>query len=291
MDIAPTEHREQLLEALEATPGYTRDVKQFVAFLRTNARELNADTVLGYVEHLKAHNYAASTYNLKLTAMKQAIRHLFANRPGEIDHVKAYKIEQFLGSLSNRKIQSHAVDPEKVLTKREIEILTNAASQRMSLIIRFLYHTGLRVSEMCSIQLSDIKENGTYAHVRVLGKGEKERWIKVEKSLYAEVRTVFGGQLYLFETQSHYRTRKDGTMQGGKPYNRSYVTAQIAKLGKRILGKDSVSAHSLRHSFATHMIQAGKSLKAVSNYLGHSSVATTADLYVHDELDLEDLPL
>ena len=74
----------------------------------------------------------------------------------------------------------------------------------------------------------------------------------------------------------------------GKHYTRQYVTNQIKKIGKAILGK-KISAHTLRHSFATHKIAETGKIKGVSRYLGHSTSATTLDMYVHEELSPEEL--
>ena len=86
------------------------------------------------------------------------------------------------------------------------------------------------------------------------------------------IRSTFHGETYLFQTQ------------GGKPYRTTYVSYEITKAGRRILGR-KISAHSMRHSFATLTIRDGASIKAVSKYLGHSSTAITMDMYVHESLE------
>jgi integrase/recombinase XerD len=107
--------------------------------------------------------------------------------------------------------------------------------------------------------------------MRVIGKGNKERKVDIEKTLFDEIRATFPGKTWLFQTRS------------GKPYRTNYVSYEIIKAGRRILGR-RISAHSMRHSFATLTIREGASIKAVSEYLGHSSTAITMDMYVHESL-------
>ena len=94
----------------------------------------------------------------------------------------------------------------------------------------------------------------------------------IEKALFDAVRAMFPGETFLFQTQ------------GGKPYRPNYVSYEIIKAGRRILGR-GISAHTMRHSFATLAIREGASIKAVSEYLGHSSTAITMAMYVHESLE------
>ena len=109
-----------------------------------------------------------------------------------------------------------------------------------------------------------------------MGKGNKERFISAPEALIREVRRVYPGETFLFESES------------GNPLHRVNVTNQIKKVGRKI-GLE-ISAHSLRHSRATDMLlNKGISLKAVSKHLGHSSVAVTANMYIHDSVNYHEL--
>ena len=91
--------------------------------------------------------------------------------------------------------------------------------------------------------------------------------------LIARIQGALGGSTWLFE---HH----------GRPYERTSITNRIKKEAVRVLGRP-VTAHDLRHSFATHAVSAGIDLKALSNFLGHSSVSTTGNLYVHTEISVD----
>jgi integrase/recombinase XerD len=201
-----------------------------------------------------------------------------------VKHSTRRKVEDFLGGLKPYKVQSVAVPEEDILTPHEIDRLKENASPRLRLIVRFLYHTGARVSEMTAIKQTDIEEKPDHYRVHIVGKGKKARTLKVNKQLMADVQERFQGGTYLFETRPYRNGRA-----GGRPLDRHNLAGEIRRLGRRFLGK-RVTPHSFRHAFATHLIAQGKGIKAVSNYVGHSSVSTTLDLYVHETLKPEDLP-
>ncbi len=125
---------------------------------------------------------------------------------------------------------------------------------------------------MCSIKLSDCKSSDLVIKIRVTGKGNKERFIRIDRLFYDTICKEFFGSKYLFETS------------GAKPYRPEYVSNQIKKQGKRI-GK-TISAHTMRHSFFTEMITRypGK-IDAISRYGGHSDPSITLKMYCHNQLE------
>jgi len=110
---------------------------------------------------------------------------------------------------------------------------------------------------------------------RIIGKGKKERYIYIPIELYEAIRREYQGKTWLFESKT------------GNQLNRNNVGHQLRKAAKRI-GITSFHPHMLRHSRATDMLlNKDISLKAVSKFLGHASVATTAQMYIHDEVDYQ----
>ncbi len=105
--------------------------------------------------------------------------------------------------------------------------------------------------------------------------GAKERKIYIPNQLIYKVKNNFQGQTFLFE-------------HNGKQYNRIALTQRITIQGKIILNKN-ISAHTLRHPFASHMLKKTNNLKGVSKYLGHSSTSTTSNLNIHHELQWKDI--
>jgi integrase/recombinase XerD len=184
------------------------------------------------------------------------------------------------------KIQQAPISGSKVIKRRDFDRLLEAATARDRLLLRFLWVTGCRVSELTGARLDAIKAEGEIAFIRIIGKGSKERTLRIKISLLEEIRAEFKGSTFLFETA--FRTDKDGKTTGGRPFSRVYVSTRVHDLCRRVLNR-SLGSHSLRHSFATRKILAGKAVKAVSVYLGHSSTSITQDMYVSAELSDADL--
>jgi integrase len=109
-----------------------------------------------------------------------------------------------------------------------------------------------------------------------MGKGSKERIIKISLELYQAIRQEYKGKKYLFETRN------------GNPMNDRNFDKEIRRLGKKVLQRP-VSAHMLRHTFCTMMIEKTGKIQAVSTYVGHASVSTTLSLYCHQSLSDEEL--
>ena len=180
------------------------------------------------------------------------------------------------GETKAPKIASDAIGSDKVISPLEYERLIHGArSERQRCFLLFLWVTGCRVSEMLNVKLANC-EVGERVRIRILGKGRKERFVSIPYDLYMRIDRTFVGVEYLFETKT------------GATYSRSYVSNQIAKLGRDIISK-RISAHTFRHSFATRKISETHKTEAVSRYLGHSSVAITLSLYVHEQFDDADL--
>lgn len=264
---------------LEIEDNYSYHIRQFVDWL--NGRPLTKETVVDYVRELNDSDYRAATKRVKRQALKKRLRQL--QELGELGSEWSERMEQFLTDLDRRdgtkapKINSTAVPRDKILEHRDYQKLVRlTASSRQKLFMRFLWTTGCRVSEMTGIKLRDCETEQGVVTITIMGKGSKEREIRIPEGLYDEIRAVFGGSTWLFETSR------------GKPYTRGYVSGEIAKIGKRHLGR-KISAHTFRHSFATKMIQRTADIQGVSEYLGHSSPSITLAIYTHTGLKTEDL--
>lgn len=171
----------------------------------------------------------------------------------------------------------------EVLTLSEIDDIINAIDlsknegQRNRAIIEMLYSCGLRVSELCSLKLSDLYIDEQF--IRVTGKGEKQRLVPISSRAIAELEAYFedrnricikpGYEDYIFISE---RLKK--------PLSRIMVFHMI-KENAEIAGIDkSVSPHTFRHSFATHLLEGGANLRVIQSMLGHEDIGTT-EIYTH----------
>ena len=189
--------------------------------------------------------------------------------------MKNMAIERAFQDIDSYKMDK-SVSHEECLTESEIKDMMQAApSVKTQLIIHFLYKTACRVSEMINIRLKDCRLINGHIRIRIIGKGKKERFVYIPTDLYETIRQEYQGNTWLFESKT------------GKQLHRKNVAIQIGKAAKR-MGVTNFHPHMLRHSRATDMLlDKGISLKAVSKFLGHASVATTAQMYIHDEVDYQ----
>ena len=280
---------------IETERSSRKEAELFVKFLKKERLGL-ADGLAEYVKKLeqpyinregKKARRSARTINKKISLLKRRIRLVFDQCAERLDMEKVNRLNEALGRVKCKKVVSNAVTEDRTLNPEEVEVLLNGmrsgqldgivrGADRIVLMVELMGATGLRISECLGIMLSDLKNRRDYVQVHIRGKGHKEREVMVSKELIDRVHGKFEGQTYFFEYGD------------GKPYNRCYVSDQIQKAGRVILGR-AISAHTLRHSFATNILKKTGNLKGVSKYLGHSSTATTADLYIHADFKWEDI--
>lgn len=153
--------------------------------------------------------------------------------------------------------------------------LSKPEGHRNKAIIETLYGCGVRVSELINIRLTDI--HGREGYIVVTGKGDKQRLVPVGDKALAEI------ELYL-EKRNQLPSITDRNIlflnRRGKKLTRVMVFTMIKELAARAGIRKKVSPHTFRHSFATHMVEAGADLRAVQEMLGHESILTT-EIYTH----------
>lgn len=139
-------------------------------------------------------------------------------------------------------------------------------------ILELLYATGMRVSELCGLCIHDLSDT----FVKVQGKGNKERIIPVGKKAIVAV------DHYLVHYRGEVR-EENGPLfvtSGGKPIDRIMVWNRVKMYAKKAGIAKSISPHTLRHSFATHLLEGGADLRLIQDMLGHEDIGTT-DRYTH----------
>lgn len=182
--------------------------------------------------------------------------------------------------LESPQIGVHLPD---VLSVQEIDLLigavdrTKTEGQRNRAILETLYSCGLRVSELCNLKMSDLYlEEG---FIKVEGKGSKQRLVPISPRAIQE--------LGLYFTQRCHIGIKPGSedfvflsFRRGTPIGRIMVFHFIKELCEQVGLRKSISPHTFRHSFATHLLEGGANLRAIQAMLGHESIATT-EIYTH----------
>ena len=164
----------------------------------------------------------------------------------------------------------------KVLSMKEInELLSSGMSILDKAVLELLYAAGLRVSELSDIQLNNIDLNSRY--LRCTGKGSKERIVPIGKKACVAIKKYLQEREYILK-KYNLKSKYCFIKENGKKLTRQDVYVFINSLGKNI-NKD-ISPHTIRHSFATHLLENGADLRVVQELLGHSDVSTT-QLYTH----------
>lgn len=164
----------------------------------------------------------------------------------------------------------------KVMTLEEInKILAENLNKKEKVIVELLYGCGLRVSELVGLKLNDIDLNGKY--LRCVGKGSKERIVPIGSLALKAIKNYQKERDFILQTTKK-STKNLLLAENGKCITRQEVYILIHKLGEKI--HKSISPHTLRHSFATHLLENGADLRVVQELLGHSDVSTT-QLYTH----------
>ncbi|MEN9654815.1 MAG: hypothetical protein RL235_927 [Chlamydiota bacterium] len=246
--------------------AYQTDILGFQTFINKPWSSVISSDIFAYMSHLYQAKLASSSVSRKLIALKVFFR--FLRKEGHI-------LGDLASSFDTPKIWQ--LVPE-VLTQEEVDCLleqplaTNRIGARDKAILELIYATGIRVSEACSLRLGDL----TDAFVKVRGKGKKERLIPVGKQAIAAV------DHYLV----HFRgevTEENGPLfatSSGKAITRMVVWSQIKKYARAAGIEKEISPHTLRHSFATHLLERGADLRLIQEMLGHEDIGTT-DRYTH----------
>jgi len=276
----PRTAQEALLAELEGIRDiYRLDVKQFIGFVRQRK--------LFFVEGFKQYaqwldeqhdgkRYSPATVNRKIAAARSRVRYAFKQSAFAGSLKRKYHLEDLLKSVRLKKIEIMAIPSDKVLDIEQArKLVRHTKDATIRLMVTFLVSTGVRVSEMLHLQLTDLKDaKGELMQVRVKGKAARERTIYVKKAFLERIRKYFHGKTYLFE-------------HNDRPYSRVSVTTRIKHEALGILGRE-VTPQQLRHTWAAIQINRGRDIAAVAAVLGHSDPGLTARLYAETALKPEE---
>lgn len=254
--------------------AYGRDLKNYLARLRdqgvTRPDQITRERIEEHVRHLRESGLAVSSVERAVSAIKGFHRFMVAERI-TLAHPAANlplpKKPERLPDVISREQAAKLLDQPFPRT---------AAGQRDRTMLEVLYGCGLRVSELCGLDLRRVLLDEQI--LRVVGKGDKERIVPI----------VGTAARALDEYLSTWRPQLVGARVStpavflnnrGRRLSRQSVHAIVAKAGAAV-GIDGLHPHTLRHSFATHMLEGGADLRIVQELLGHADISTT-QLYTH----------
>ncbi|MBA7607041.1 Tyrosine recombinase XerD [subsurface metagenome] len=260
--------------------AYRNDLYQLASFVEEEAAKrgsaaswasFNRQDMLSYLLNLKERNYAATTAARKVAAARSFFNFMVAEgnmKDNPSHNVGSPKVGRSLPKpISFSQVLRLLEQPTKLSTPE---------AKRDRAMLELLYASGMRVSELVSLNVSDIDIEGGY--VRCFGKGHKERLIPIHEraaSAVEEYVKEFRPRLTRNDTERALFLNRRGerlTRQGLWQILKGY--AKSAELDKEI------TPHTLRHSFATHMLSGGADLRSVQELLGHANISTT-QVYTH----------
>lgn len=254
--------------AQNSIEAYRRDLESFFTFLDSKPLEdiLEAD-LIAFFTWLEKQKYATASRARALIALKVFFR--FLKREG---HLKKDLAQHLVSPKLWQRIPE-VLDPDEVERLIQQPDASTPIGARDKAILEVLYASGLRVSEVCSLTLYSIDET----FLRVTGKGSKERTVPIG------VKALQAVDHYL----THYRSATDSeteealfVTEKGKPMNRTSVWSMVKQYAKQAGISKRLSPHTLRHSFATHLLNNGADLRVIQEMLGHSNISST-DRYTH----------
>lgn len=262
--------------SINSVDAYLHDVHLLTQYLNVEEKSiLPTDLQLNDFENFIAHLHDLGLSDRSQARIISGLKAFYKFLLTE-DYIKEDPTTLLEGPKLSKKLPD-------TLSFEEIETLIGALdlskdeNVRNKAMLETLYSSGLRVSELINLQISNLFFDSEY--VRVIGKGNKERIVPISSEALKHI------EIYLEHVRKklpQYPKFSDVLFlnRRGKPLTRVMIFLVIKKLAEEIGLNKSISPHTFRHSFATHLIEGGADLRAVQQMLGHSSITTT-EIYTH----------
>lgn len=256
------------------TSSYIKDLEGYKEYLENTKKVNSVDDIRkrhieDYLEYLNKNEYTTTSVARKLTAIKNFHKYMFATNRLAVDESLTIERPKLRKALPN------------VLTVEEVDRLLDIKvntpfDYRNKAMLELLYGTGLRITEMLDLKVGDVDFENCI--VRCFGKGSKERIVPIGEYIISSLSEYleYGRRILLSNKMTDYLFLNN---HGGRISRFSFFKILKKLLREKNIKKD-VSPHSLRHSFATHMLENGADLRSIQELLGHSDIATTR-IYTH----------
>ncbi|MEX2245874.1 MAG: site-specific tyrosine recombinase XerD [Dehalococcoidia bacterium] len=260
--------------SLNTVAAYKNDLQQFDSFLTSisgngHARDweqLERDLILDYLLTLRRRNYAEATVARKVAAIKSFFQYLQAEgtiRRNPTESLESPRVGRSLPKpLSVAEVDELLEQPLKRNTPE---------AKRDRAMLELLYATGMRVSELVALDLDNMNFSAPY--VRCMGKGSKERTIPIHEQAAGAVVDYLNNARPML-----VKARKESALfvnRRGERLTRQGFWLILKQYAREANIQTSVTPHTLRHSFATHMLRGGAPLRNVQELLGHANISTT----------------
>jgi integrase/recombinase XerC len=257
--------------------SYSNDLLQFSAFLKSYEKEIEQAShidIRNWMVGMMEQKISPRSINRKISALNSFYKFLL--RKGELQKNPLAKVQT---PKTSKRLPAFVEQPgiEKLLTQLEFPEGYEGARDKM--ILELLYGTGMRRSELMNLKETDFDSYNS--QLKVLGKGNKERIIPIHHQLSGAIKEYIQLKRQTLEGQ-------EGTYLLVNPTGKKLDAPTIYKVVKKYLSLvttvDKRSPHTLRHTYATHLMNNGADINAVKELLGHANLAAT-QVYTHNTID------
>jgi integrase/recombinase XerD len=263
--------------------AYVRDVEKLKEFIVLKHESLSPFKITskhlqGFIAHINEHGLSAHSQARILSGIKSFYKYLLNEELVDKDPTSLIEAPKL-----GRKLPDTLSFPEIEKIFDAID-LSSPEGGRNRAMLEMLYSSGLRVSELVELKMTNIYFDTGF--LRVIGKGSKERLVPIGRDAMKFLK------IYIDELRGkhpHKSPEKNHEMfvflnRNGRKLTRVMVFTIIKNLASKVGLKKTISPHTFRHSFATHLIEGGADLRAVQEMLGHESITTT-EIYTHLDRD------
>lgn len=277
---SPSIHLSAFLQYLKAECGmaantiraYQTDLTQFFEWYSKHGprsiQEVGLGLLTDYLSHLRDRELAATTIARHLVSIKMFFRYLV------LEGVLLESAVELLNSPKLWRYLPQVLSPEKV---NQLLSAPGHVDDRYPLrdraVLAMLYATGCRASEVSGLTIRGVRLEESYC--RCLGKGNKERMVSLNPVAVAAVESYLKHERPDLTGRINKESEWLFVARGGKKLSRMMIWRLVKKYAARVGCSAHVSPHTLRHSFATHMLAGGAEIRALQEILGHASIATT----------------
>lgn len=256
--------------------SYKRDIEKYLTFLTekkiTQLDEVSRFEILDFLQTLRQSRAADNSIIRMVSSLRKF--HQYLKR----ESIVSDDPMQLIDTPKKASTLPKAISPQAVEQLLEAPDTTTPLGVRDRTILELMYATGLRISELVNLKLSDM--HLTMGFIQTMGKGEKERIIPLGEFANQWLEYYLDGARVYLQDQSPETSEYVFLNSRGKGLSRQGVWKKVKQLALEAGIDQNVTPHTLRHSFATHLLENGADLRMVQELLGHADISTT-QIYTH----------
>lgn len=244
--------------------SYKIDLTRFISFVNKEINNIYEDDIINYLKYLHTNNYSERSIARNLSSIKSLYKFLL------LEKIISHDITKDIDTPKQKKALPKVLTEEEINKLLDIRLIDHF-QYRNKAMLELMYATGMRVSELINIKVFDIDLEADI--IRIIGKGKKERIVPLGDYALEYLKIYYNNYrpILLFKGENDYLFLNNH----GEKMTRQGFFKIIKKLAIEQGIEKDFSPHTLRHSFATHLLNHGADLRSIQELLGHSDISTT----------------